>query len=253
VSEFLIYVGAYRGAVHGSSSVAVPLLALIAGLALIGGLAAACFAKAFGIVFLGQARSERVAHAHEPGWAMRAPMLVLAAGCVCVGLGAPWVLRALAPVIVQVSGLTGDAVREAIEPVSGLLMVIVAAGAALVVLVLALAWLRRALLSGRPVTTSETWGCGYAHPTARMQYTASSFAQPLTELFAPLLRTRRQLSSGALATETPDVAREGFFRPVFAVVEAGLARLRWLQHGRIQIYVLYIALTLLALLVWKLG
>jgi hypothetical protein len=32
-----------------------------------------------------------------------------------------------------------------------------------------------------------------------------------------------------------------------------LARMRWLQQGRIQLYVLYIALTLLVLLVWKLG
>ena len=33
------------------------LLAAIAGLALIGGLAAACFTKAFGIVFLGEPRT----------------------------------------------------------------------------------------------------------------------------------------------------------------------------------------------------
>jgi hypothetical protein len=30
-------------------------------------------------------------------------------------------------------------------------------------------------------------------------------------------------------------------------------RMRWLQQGRLRLYVLYIALTLLALLVWKLG
>ena len=62
------------------------MLATIAGLALIGGLAAACFTKAFGIVFLGQPRSEQAEHAHEVGLAMVLPGFVLAAGCVLIGL-----------------------------------------------------------------------------------------------------------------------------------------------------------------------
>ena len=60
VSEFLIYLGAFKGGISTGGPVAVPLLALIAGLALIGGLAVACFTKAFGIVFLGEPRSEHV-------------------------------------------------------------------------------------------------------------------------------------------------------------------------------------------------
>ena len=52
---------------------------VVGGLALIGGLAAACFTKAFGIVFLGEPRSDEAADAHEAGAAMRWPMVVLAA------------------------------------------------------------------------------------------------------------------------------------------------------------------------------
>jgi hydrogenase-4 component B len=93
-----------------------------------------------------------------------------------------------------------------------------------------------------------------------MQYTASSFAQPLTALFRPVLRTRMRLTPpaglfparGALATETPDTFREALFRPAFAAVERALGRLRLLQHGRIQLYVLYIVATLIALMVWRL-
>ncbi len=51
VSEFLIFLGAFKGGISGGSDVAVPLLALVAGLAVIGGLAAACFTKAFGDYF----------------------------------------------------------------------------------------------------------------------------------------------------------------------------------------------------------
>ncbi len=41
--------------------------------------------------------------------------------------------------------------------------------------------------------------------------------------------------------------------PLFLGVAWLASKLRWLQEGRIQIYVLYIALTILVLLIWKLG
>ena len=69
-------------------------------------------------------------------------------------------------------------------------------------LVAMLVLVRRGLLADRRVDESVTWGCGYPQPTARMQYTASSFAQPLTDLFRPLLGTRKKV-----------VAPRGFFPP----------------------------------------
>ena len=51
-------------------------------------------------------------------------------------------------------------------------------------------------------------------------------------------------------------AADGFIQAVTRHKEecigAELSRLRWLQQGSVQLYVLYIALTLLALLIWKL-
>ena len=261
VSEFLIYLGAYGGATSLTVAVAVPLLCVIAGLALIGGLAAACFTKAFGIVFQGEPRGEHAAHAHECGLAMRLPMIVLAAACVLIGLLAPWVVGALAPVLQSATGLPLNTVREHLAGATRPLALVVAGAVGFFVLVGALTLLRRRLLSRRTIGETVTWDCGYAQPTVRMQYTASSFAQPLTDLFSPLLRTRRELSpprglfpdGASLATITPDASREVLFRPMFDGIAAALAKLRWLQHGRLQIYVLYIALTLLALLIWKLG
>ena len=62
---------------------------------------------------------------------------------------------------------------------------------------------RRGLLASRRVDESVTWGCGYPQPTARMQYTASSFAQPLTDLFRPLLGTRKKVVGAARAFSAP--------------------------------------------------
>ena len=56
-----------------------------------------------------------------------------------------------------------------------------------------LAVVRRRLLAGRQVERGPTWDCGYAAPTPRMQYTASSFASPLLLLFRMFLRPRIDL------------------------------------------------------------
>jgi hypothetical protein len=128
-------------------------------------------------------------------------------------------------------------------------------------IVTALATIRSGLLARRTRGETGTWDCGYAQPAARMQYTASSFAQPLTGQFRHFLWTRRSVElpkgifprAANLSTHTPDVCMDGFYLPIFAGMRWVFSKLRWLQQGRVQIYVLYLCLTLLALLIWKLG
>ena len=94
-----------------------------------------------------------------------------------------------------------------------------------------------------------------------MQYTASSFASPLVTLFRILLRPREELRSpqglfptrASFKSHTADVFHDYLYRPMFLGIVWAASKLRWLQQGRIQLYVLYIALTILVLLVWKLG
>jgi len=57
VSEWLIYVGAFRASGALPTVWAVTSISVVPALALIGGLAAACFVKAFGVAFLGEART----------------------------------------------------------------------------------------------------------------------------------------------------------------------------------------------------
>jgi hydrogenase-4 component B len=261
VSELLIYVSAFQGATTLENTAAVPALAVIAGLALIGGLAAACFAKAFGIVFLGEPRSDHAAHAHEVGLAMRLSLVALATGCGVIGLGAPWVVEAMAPALTNATGLPADSVNTLLMSVRSTFSAIVLASLVLLVFLALLASLRHRLLVRRSVEEYVTWDCGYARPTSRMQYTASSFAQPLTSLFRFLLRTRFHHvmmpglfpRAASLTTETEDLSRVRLYQPLFISIGRGLSSLRWVQHGQVHLYVLYIALTLLVLLVWKLG
>ncbi len=260
-SEFLVFLAGFLGVLSPARGVAFPALAAVVGLALIGGLAAACFTKAFGAVFLGEPRHALPAGVRDPGPAMRAPMAFLAAACLAVGLAAPLLVGGLAPVVASLAALPLESVRARLAVGTGSLGAASAIGATLVALGIAGALLRRALVAGRSVSEAGTWDCGYALPTPRMQYTSSSFAQPLTHLFGAFLRTRRRLEAprglfppgAAYESHTPDACREGLFRPAFEGVAWVLARFRWIQGGSLHVYVLYIAATLALLLLWKLG
>ena len=239
MSELLLLLGAYAGLLAP-----VPLLAglaVVATLALVAGLAALAGARAFGTVFLGLPRDPAVSRAGESPLAMRVPVLVLAAGTLGVGLAAPWLL-------LHVPGRP--------DWLDGALRALGLGFAGLVALVALAALARAGLLARREIRTAPTWGCGYTRPTARMQYGASSFADPLLVLFAPLVRRRASLARGSgprtLELETCDPVG-GLYGAGYGGLARGLGLFRWLQQGRVQLYVLYIALTLVALLLWARG
>jgi formate hydrogenlyase subunit 3/multisubunit Na+/H+ antiporter MnhD subunit len=260
VSELLIYLGALKGIVGLGALGAAACAIAIGALALIGGLAAACFTKAFGVLFLGEPRSDQAAGAIETAWAMRFPMIVLAAGCVGIGLLGPILIGGLEGVVAAAADLPPADIAVPAMATDSMRWIVLGA-AALLACAGALAFLRSRLLAGRSVTRATTWDCGYAAPNPRMQYTASGFAQPLTGLFHFVLRTRRRYAppvglfpeASSLATHTADPMYKSVYEPVFAGWGRVLARQRWLQSGHMQLYVLYIALTLLLLLVWKLA
>ena len=254
--EFVLYLGsfaAFKGAPR--SAVAFPMAA-VAMLALIGGLAAVCFVKAFGVVFLGEPRAEREGHRGDPGSGMRAAVTVLAAGCVALGLLAPWVLDLAAKPLRALLGVGLDA--AVLADLRASLMAVSGAGVVVIVLAAAIYALGRKLLRGRPVAAGVTWDCGYAAPTARMQYTASSFTAPVTQFFAPVLRPRsgRRLVAGyfpqtaSLHSEVTDVSHSRFWLPLFRRIARTCQRLRWLQPARVQLFAVYIVAVLTLLLGW---
>ena len=261
ISEWLIYVGGFRGFLEFTTRSGMWLGLGIAALALIGGLAAACFAKAFGTVFLGSSREAQAHPVHEAGPAMLIPMMVLAGSCLAIGLWPHGVVHFMMPAISSITGASLPVDAAGIASTLAGLMMVSATAALLLCITLALVVLRRLLLKTRPSSQAVTWDCGYAAPTASMQYTASSFAQPLGRLFRSVLRTQshEQVPAGYfpdsahLASHTPDVATTHLFLPLFARARRGLESLRWLQQGRVQLYLLYIFITLVVLLVWKLG
>jgi NADH:ubiquinone oxidoreductase subunit 5 (subunit L)/multisubunit Na+/H+ antiporter MnhA subunit len=260
IGELLIFLGALVGGTRLALPASLRLLTIAAGLALTAGLAAVAFAKAAGIALLGEPRTPEAAGARETSALMRVPLVVLAAACIAAGLAAPFLVDALTPILRQVTGAPDAMLADGLALASKALTGTVLTAGALAVVVALIAALRWLLLRRREVSTAGTWDCGYARPGPRMQYTSSSFTDPVAQLFDVVLRTQRRVvppteifaSQASLATDTPDVVSAYAFAPVFRWLGVALSKLRWIQHGRLNLYMLYIALTLLALLVGRL-
>jgi hydrogenase-4 component B len=260
ISEFLIYLAAVQGLGSPHGRLAVAMSVTIGALALTGGLAAACFAKAFGVVFLGTPRTEVAAGADERSRAMRWPMVALAGACVTIGLLPFAALRAVRHATAEVSGLSPAITAAATDSAAVGLARVALVASVLLALTSVLVLLRARLLHSR-IRYAPTWATGYLAPSPRMQYTASSFAAPLTNLFSSVLRMQAEHTAGtgyfprpvAFATRARGLIREPLIEPLFRLVARVAMGMRWVQHGRIQLYLANIAATLLLLMLWKLG
>ncbi len=246
VSEWLVFRG-LLGCGTSGSGLKLAIVAVV-GLALTGALALACFSKVYGVVFLGNARHE--APPLAPGWerALAAPQVVLAAACFAIGV-APVVLlpalgRAAAPLLPP--GVSAAALLVPAHDV----LVISWVAAALVGLGLAVTLARAITLRGRAHASAATWGCGYAAPTPRMQYTASSYAAPLLQAFGAGSGSRVECAPGAFRTVPRDLVLDLVGRPLWRRLTRAAEDIRILQSGAIRWYLLYTIVCLLALLVY---
>jgi hypothetical protein len=164
-------------------------------------------------------------------------------------------LGMLSPVASQ---LFGPAVADRVAQVTRSLGAISALNAA-VWIGLGLALLLWVSLRGPRTKAVETWGCGYAAPTARMQYTARSFSEFVSYRLLPRsLRARidRTMSDspfprpGSFSSRCTDPLTHGVYEPFFARWADRFARLRWIQQGALHIYLLYIFVVAVAALAW---
>src|ERR1051326_1223403 len=270
VSEWLPYQSLLQG--FGTTTSLVRLMFPLGGamLALTGALAAACFVKAFGITFLAQPRSESAARAQEASATMIAGMGLLTAACVFLGLFPTLFLTLFDPITNQLMGqelsssltLANGLVLASTGPHGGTVSTLglVLMGLCLIPLPLGL-W----LIFGRhtQVHIGPTWDCGLQGLTPQMEYTATGFSKPIRMIFKALFRPRREVQREydyspyfAKTLRFESHIEEAFvtrlYRPLNRMILRFSRRMRALQAGSIQAYLIYIFITLLLLLMFAL-
>ncbi len=225
-------------------------------------LAAAVFLKAFGVSFLGRARSAEADGAHEVGRLPLTAMALLITLCAFGGIFPSVVLQTVAPAVAHLT----EEVRS--FGVSDLVYLVPDSadrgsysGFLVCLFMAASAWGAAALLHRRAARTTRrapAWDCGYPHYQPSFQYGARSMAQPLRRVFGPILfRTTEtvempppgSIEPAHYRTSEHDLVWERLFLPLGRLVGAVADRLNGLQFLTIRRYLAMMFAGLVILLV----
>ena len=238
-------------------------------LALAAALAATCFVRLYGIVFLGRPRSDAAAGAHETDPFSAAAMLIFAGLALLLGVVPGFALDALGAPVAAVLGVHMPAELRlpwlSIAPLAasrgtynGLLVCLFIAGSA------ALVAAATRLFAPRRTTRGPAWDCGFPDPSPALQYSAAGFAEPIRRVFGPtLFRSRTSVRMpppgetrpARLVVHSHDLIWETLYAPVAGLVAAASTRLNVMQFLTIRRYLSLVfavlVILLLVLALWR--
>lgn len=246
VSEFLIYNGMFTGLHISDKTLLSSIVCSLFGLALIGGLAMLCFTKAFGSVFLGSSRSRFHCTSEEAGFGKLIPMYGVVILILGIGIFPRIFIEALSkPLALFIKNI--PTIQSGIIPITEALYMIGICAMGFLILSGLIYLIRRQVTINKPQNFNDTWGCGYVAPTAKMQYTASSFIRGYRKLAEPFLSISKKKNeitgvfpkTGKQETHPYDKAEEWFVDYPLLKLKKFFNRFTFLQNGNLQFYILY--------------
>ena len=239
VSELMIFQAFFRSFQVGEPFVVVFLFVALAMFALTSALAAACFVKAFGTVFLALPRSKEAEKANEVSMPMLIGPAILAVLCVVLGI--------FSFQIISYAGYdlaTPDLLTVGV----------------FIAIFLVLTMVTVVLTGNRKSRISETWGCGLTSQNSRMEYTASGFSEPILTIFRPIYRTSK-LSQRSFSDKTESIFRNGagqiktfklfeerIYMPVAGFIQRLSSKIADSQDVDLDTHILYAFITIVVLL-----
>src|SRR6202140_2941309 len=237
-------------------------------LALSAALAAACFVKAFGVSFLGRARTPAAANAKETDSNSLAAMYFLAALCLVAGIVPGFFIDALAPVTKSLVGVSMPhqagvewlsivPIAESRSSYNGLLVFL------FVLLSGSFAAFGIHRLASDKLGRAPAWDCGYPDPSPATQYTASSFAQPIRRVYGTLVFGAREhlempppgdMRPARIVVDLRDPIWDALYSPIAAAIGIAADRLNHLQFLTIRQFLSLVfgalVILLLVLAIW---
>lgn len=266
VSEWLLLQSLIHAASDHNTVVALTTPLAVGAVALTTGLGVAAMVKAFGIGFLARPRSESAADAHESPPSMLVGMAVAAGACIALavtpGFLAPVLRRVLDGLpAARAVAFTDFGAFIRLPGVSGSIApgILAAALIAAVLVAVALSFWRA---GRRPQEVAlPLWSCGAEDLTPRMQYTATSFAEPLQRVFddvlqpdtdveiTPFAESRYMVEAVTYRARIGDAIERRLYGPVIHAVWVAAQLVRRAHTGSVHLYLAYGALGVLIMLV----
>lgn len=253
IGEFLIYYGAFQGLSSQKLPFILVVLSIVS-LAVIGGLATACFTKVVGLAFLGEPRTEKAANAKDCGLSMQLVMGIMALTCLVIGvLPEPFIRLAFLGVgdIPAAAGFNTDSFIAIVRNISQ-------TAALFIGIFVLVSLLRKILYAKKEIGSGGTWGCGFTQPTVRMQYTGASYGDEMVGFFRPFVPTTilysgiKKIFPGQTtwSTGVTDIAENSYQRYLTSPLLNFVTKMKWIQHGNIQLYIGYIIVAIIVLLLF---
>src|SRR3989338_8686875 len=256
-SEFMTFQVLLQGILSAEIVVKSIFVLATGALALPGGLALACFVKAFGVTFLARPRNSDVPRARESSWPLRAGMGALATVCLLFGIFsgylAPLLARTGASSFLASANTAPSAASALLAPngfgsVSGPVFFILF----VFILLCVIAAAKYIVNKKQKINIGATWDCG-ANLTPRTEITATGFARSIVCIFSGILKqslqheiqyhdahTRYVPKSRIVNLRMRDVYQSYFYVPLIQFITALSLRIKAIQSGNINMYVLYI-------------
>jgi len=257
ISEFILYTGLF-GLVHNASVVwLLGIIFTITGLVLIGGLAIICFTKAFSVVFLGNERQTFHHEVKEVSKYQLLPLYFIVALLVFIGLFP----KIFLDVLIQPVQLFTNLKQLSFVSFQGngieALLSVSKSSLYFILLIITVFGIRKLLLRKRIATVSSTWGCGYVAPTAKIQYTGSSFSRTYNQLFGLLFQIKKKEKAlqgifpakANLETHPYDKIEKWLIDYPIINLKYFLSRFLFIQNGRVQSYVAYGIVFIIAMII----
>jgi hydrogenase-4 component B len=266
VGEWLLIQSLVHAACGHNTLVALTAPPAVGAVALTTGLGVAAMVKAFGIGFLARPRSAPAEDAREASGSMLAGMAITAAGCLVLAVAPVVVAPMLRRVLdgLPAAGRTeftdfGAFVR--LPGMGGSIAPGLIAAALLIALAVAVGLTRWRSRSRPRRVVLPLWACGATDLSARMQYTATSFAEPLQRVFDDVLRpdtdvevthhteSRYMIEAVTYRARIADAIETRLYAPVIRAVAAVAAVVRRAHTGSVHLYLAYGAMGVLVVLV----
>jgi NADH:ubiquinone oxidoreductase subunit 5 (subunit L)/multisubunit Na+/H+ antiporter MnhA subunit len=255
VSEWLLLQSLVHALPAGGVVTAVAMPLAVAVVALTAGLAVATFVKALGVGFFARPRSDAAAAARESPPGMLAAMGVLAAACIGLALAptalGPVLSRAVGTAIHTPANVVGGGVSLHLAGIASTMSPLLTAVALAVAVVASAALIRLVTTRVTRRRAVALWDCGAGPPTPRMQYTATSFAEPLQRVFDDVLAPETDVdvtphaesaylvARVAYQARVPDRVEHALYAPVIAAARR-VGRLGpVLANGSVHRYLAY--------------
>lgn len=265
VSEWLLLQALIHGSPDSGTVVAVAMPVAVAAVALTAGLAVATFVKAFGVGFLARPRTPAAEAAHESPPGMLAGMGVAGLACVVLALAPAVGLPAVAAASGVALGPGGAAVTGTptleLAGITGALSPLMLTIALLVAVIVAVGVVR-VVTTRRARRAARLWDCGGGPLSPRMEYTATSFAEPLQRVFDNVVQpetdvdvthheeSRYLVRAVEYRRAVPDRIERRLYQPVLDAMAAWGRAGRRLATGSVHRYLGYGFCTLCGVLVF---